>query len=237
MQPQPRFVGQLGPADVISITNAMLGFVAIVLVPFEPRLAARLILLAAIGDALDGVVARRMGGSPVGKYLDSLSDVGAFGVAPAFLVFTVAVDGWGIHPTDGGISPRLVLAVLVPAAFLAMAVVRLSFYTAYDTDDECTEGVQSTLAATVLAAAVVAEITHPTVLVGATAAFAYLMVIRVRYPDLLARDAVLMGIIQGLAVVVPDVLGRAFPYALLTLAFAYLVLAPRFYWGPEPDRS
>jgi CDP-diacylglycerol--serine O-phosphatidyltransferase len=46
----------------------------------------------------------------------------------------------------------------------------------------------------------------------------------------LARDAFIMGTIQGLAVLLPDAAGRTFPYALLTLAIAYLVLGPRFYW-------
>lgn len=49
-------------------------------------LALRLILLAAIIDGVDGTVARKLNAAgPWGGQLDSLSDIVAFGVAPAFL--------------------------------------------------------------------------------------------------------------------------------------------------------
>ena len=230
---RPRFVGRVGLADAITVANGMLGFVAVVYAPVDPQLAARAILLAAVGDGLDGVVARRTGGTAVGKYLDSLADVAAFGVAPAMLVTAVAVEGWGLQLTTA--SPRLVAAVAVPALFLGMVVVRLALYTAYDAGNHHTEGVPGTLAATIIAAAVLAEVTTAGSLVAATAALTYLMVSRVQYPDLLARDATIMGIVQGLAILVPDFLGRTFPYALLILALSYLLLGPRFYWRGSGD--
>jgi len=60
------------------------------------------------------------------------------------------------------------------------------------------------------------------------------MVAPIGYPELLARDALAMGVIQALAVLAPTALQRAFPRALLVAATAYLVLAPRFYWR-EPE--
>lgn len=46
----------------------------------------RLILLAAVFDGFDGVLARRLAvAGPMGQQLDSLSDVVTFGAAPAFL--------------------------------------------------------------------------------------------------------------------------------------------------------
>lgn len=233
MRVWPRFAGRLGLADAITVANAGLGFVAVVTTPVAPRLAARFILLAAIADGLDGVVARHRGGTEVGHYLDALADVASFGVAPALLLAAVALEGWGLDPTTP--SPRAVLAVGVSTLFLAMVVVRLGLYTAHDADAGWTEGVQSTLAATVVAAGVLALGSRPALAVGAGALLAYLMVIRVPYPDLLARDAFIMGSVQAVAVLAPTVLGRAFPYALLVLALAYVTLAPRFYWRPRPD--
>ena len=72
-------------------------------------------------------------------------------------------------------------------------------------------------------------------LAAAAAALAYLMVTTITYPDLLPRDAFIMGAVQGLAVAFPGAVGRTFPYALFTLAVAYLLLAPRLYWRPAPD--
>ncbi len=230
----PRFVGRLGVADAVTIANAALGFVAVVVAAVDIDLAARLILLAAIADGLDGILARRYGGTEAGPYLDSLADVASFAVAPAVLCFTVVTDGLAVD--FDAISLELLAVAGVCALFVAMAVTRLGMYTAYDISGYYTEGVQTTLAATVLGAAILAGETRPWLVLGVTGAFCYLMVSRIQYPDLLARDAGIMGIVHALAILVPDLAGRTFPYALLTLGLAYMILSPWFYWG-EAERT
>lgn len=222
---KPRFVGRLSSADCVTVTNAVIGFFAAALAPLDPGLAARLILLAAIADGLDGVLARTWGKTSMGDVLDSLSDVASFGVAPAILVFSIADAEWVV----GAPSVRTIAALLVPATFLAMAVVRLGLYTTDDLDRRCTEGVPTTLAATVLAAAYLAGVDGAAVLLGATALLAYLMVTRFRYPDLRVRDALAMGFVQVLAVGAPTAFGRIVPRALLVAALCYLAFAPRYY--------
>lgn len=229
---KPRFVGRLGAADAISAGNAALGFIAVLLAPQRPEAAARLVLLAAVLDGLDGVVARKYGGSKAGPYLDSLADVASFGVAPAAIVAAVAARRWPIW--EG--SPMAYITVLLPALFVAAAVVRLALYTAYDTRDHVTVGVPSTLAATIIAAAVLAGVATPVTVLGATAVFCYLMVSTIEYPDLLAVDALVMGAVNVLAVAFPNVRDGGFPYAILFLALAYMVLGPRFYWR-DVDRT
>ncbi|MFC7045507.1 protein sorting system archaetidylserine synthase [Halobacteriaceae archaeon GCM10025711] len=221
---RPRFVGRLGLADAVTATNAALGFVAVAAVAVDPTLTARLILLAAIADGLDGIIAKWRGGTPIGPHLDSLADVASFGIAPAMLVFVGLDDPW-----TAGDPLYLAAALVVPALFVTMGVVRLAFYTAYDKNDDHTQGVTTTLAATILAASVLSGVSGA-VLLGATLGFSYLMVATVTYPDLYPRDAFVMGAIQALAVLVPDAFGGLFPKALLAWALAYLVLAPWFYW-------
>jgi len=225
---RPRLIGRLGLADLITVVNGMLGFAAGVAATVDPGLAARMILLASMGDGLDGVIARHYGATPVGKYLDSLADVAAFGVAPGLLVVGVARTQWGV--SLAALTPRLAIAVALPATFLGAVVIRLGFYTAEQSDDPLTLGVPSTLAATILAAAVLAKAGTPELFVAAAGIFTILMVTQIPYPDLLARDTLIMGTVQGLTVIIPTALGRAFPYALLTLGLAYLVLGPKFYW-------
>jgi len=225
---RPRFVGRIGPADAITLANAVVGLLAAVVAISDPHLAARLVLLAAVGDGLDGVVARSFGGTPVGEYLDSLSDVAAFGVAPAVLVVGLVRAEWGF--SLGTPSIQLAVTLVVAALFLAMVVLRLGLYTAYDTGTGHTHGVPSTLAATILGAAVLARIVSPEVVLVGAALLSYLMVAEIDYPDLLARDALLMGVVHVIAVIAPDAFGRAFPYALLTLALAYTALGPALYW-------
>ena len=53
-------------------------------------IAVGFIILGAVFDFFDGMVARLLGvSSPIGKELDSLADVVTFGVAPSALVFTL----------------------------------------------------------------------------------------------------------------------------------------------------
>jgi CDP-diacylglycerol--serine O-phosphatidyltransferase len=60
------------------------------------RWAAGMILLAQVCDMLDGRVARlTRSTSSFGVQYDSLADLIAFGVAPAFLVYTWALAPWG----------------------------------------------------------------------------------------------------------------------------------------------
>jgi len=220
----PRFVGRLGLADAVTAANAALGFVAVAAATVDVTLAARVVLLAAIADGLDGLVAREFGSTPAGEHLDSLADVASFGVAPAFIAVAVARDAWGPETTAG-------LAVVgVGALFVAAGVVRLGLYTAYDTGNAHTEGVQTTLAATLLAAGVLAGVDAPELVVGALGVLTLLMVSAVEYPDLLARDALAMGAVQAGAVLVPAQFSRVFPKALLAWAVAYLLFSPRFYW-------
>jgi len=234
---KPRFVGCLGLADAVTVTNAAVGFLAAAVALVDVELAARLILLGAIADGLDGIVARYHGSTPAGQYLDSLADVASFGVAPAVLVVAVVIERW--LPADaltaGAVDPLVVAGFLVPAVFVAMAVTRLGMYTAYDSGTGETEGVQTTLAATILAAAVLAGYTEPWLLVTLSGLLAVLMVSTVTYPDLHAQDAMVMAVVQSLAIVLSGYYGRVFAFALLFLALAYLTLAPRFYWRDGLD--
>ncbi|THE63082.1 phosphatidylcholine/phosphatidylserine synthase [Salinadaptatus halalkaliphilus] len=224
----PRFVGRLGVADAVTVANAALGFVAVVVAFVDIDLAARLILLAAVADGLDGILARRYGGTDAGPYLDSLADVASFAVAPAVLAFVVVSDGLGIG--FEAVSPALLLVTVVCALFVAMAVARLGLYTAYDTAEAYTEGVQTTLAATILGAAILADVAGPVLVLAITGAFCYLMVSRIPYPDLLARDAAIMGVVHVLAILVPEFANRSFPFALLILGLAYMTFGPWLYW-------
>ena len=228
----PRFVGRVGLADAVTVSNAALGFVAAVAATVDVELAARILLLAAIADALDGVVARRRGGTAVGPYLDSLADVSSFGVAPALLVTMAVAETWGLAGAPGAV------AMAGGALFVAAAVTRLGLYTAYDSDAAETEGVQTTLAATIIGASVLAGFTSPIVLVPLLFLLTALMLAPITYPDLHAQDALVMGIVQAAAILLGGRMGQrlvgsigeGFAFGLLFLSLAYLFLGPRFYW-------
>jgi len=219
---RPRFVGRLGVADIVTVANAALGFAAAVAATISPSVGARLILLAAVADGLDGVLARKYGGTPVGEFIDSLADVASFCVAPAVFVFAVAASQWSLTLSAADPPLRLVGAIVVPALFVGSGVVRLGMYTAYDIGTEFTQGVQTTLAATILAVVYLAGFQGATLHVGLAALFTYLMITTVEYPELPATHALGMGVVQGLAIIVPTALDRLFPRVLLVMAVLYL---------------
>jgi CDP-diacylglycerol--serine O-phosphatidyltransferase len=224
---------RLGPADVVTLSNAAVGLVAGIVAFSDPELAARLVLLAAIADALDGITARTFGGSNVGPLLDSITDVVSFGATPALFVYVVTAESWGwLDPGLTGAPPAEVAAVLAVATFFGvMSVVRTALYTKFVGADQLRPGIQNTLAATILAATYLAGFSWvPGLLVG-TVLLSVAMVAPVAYPKLAHRDAAVMGLVQFGAVVAPAALNRLLPRLLLVAAFAYLFLAPRFYWG------
>lgn len=223
---QSRFLGQLGLADLVTAANAAIGFAAVAVAMVDPGAAARLILLAAITDGLDGVVARIRGGTTVGPVLDSLADVGSFGIAPAALAFVVVTNG-GTIALD---TPTAVVAFVIPAVYVSVAVLHLGFYLVHDGDSPETVGVQTTLAATLIAVTYLAGFGDPTVILGLAALLTILMIAPITYPDLYARDAVILGGLQVLAILLPTAANRVFPRALLVFAVAYLLLAPILYW-------
>ncbi len=220
-----RVADRLGIADAVTLANAALGVVAMTAVVFgRPTAAARLILLAAVADGLDGIVARARGSTEIGPYLDSMADIVSFGTAPALFVFAAAREGWTLS------EPSLyALATGVAAVFVVFSLVRTALYTVYVGEDETRPGIQNTLAASILAAGYLAGVTAVPIVLAVSAVVSVLMVAPVPYPKLRARDALAMGVVQVGAIAAPTAVGRLFPRALLVAALAYLTLAPRYY--------
>ena len=83
--------------SLFTVGNIFCGYVSIVRATMgEYELAALLILIAAVLDALDGRVARITGtSSEFGLQFDSIADVISFGVAPAVLSFSWSLSTFG----------------------------------------------------------------------------------------------------------------------------------------------
>jgi CDP-diacylglycerol---serine O-phosphatidyltransferase len=99
-EPETRPLRQHLP-NLVTILGLGAGLTALRFVYSEGfEVAAALIVLAALIDGLDGLLARRLNvASDFGAELDSLSDFLCFGVAPAFLVYRFALTdlvglGW-----------------------------------------------------------------------------------------------------------------------------------------------
>ncbi|MCE4554305.1 CDP-alcohol phosphatidyltransferase family protein [Roseateles cellulosilyticus] len=131
-------------------------------------------------DVLDGKLARKLGlSSPMGAQLDSLADLLAFGVLPAFAAARAMRPTW---EPDAQVS-------LVTAAFVVAVVVRLARYSEVglirNRFGECFVGLPSSVAAIVLMAALVAQeqLHWPSAMLGAVAlVLALLMNMRFPFP-------------------------------------------------------
>jgi CDP-diacylglycerol--serine O-phosphatidyltransferase len=106
----------------------------------------------------------------------------------------------------------------------------------YDIEHNHTIGAQTPVAAILVSSAILVQTFSITSILLLTLVLAYLMVTPIKYPDLLFRDALLLGIIQLLTIAFPNAIGRAFPYALLILSLAYLFLSPSYYWNNFSER-
>ena len=101
---------------VISVDNAMLG------VARDYRLAAVLLVLAGVFDALDGMVARATNTqSDFGMQLDSIADVMNFGCAPGLLLYC-----WGFQQLGADYPTLLRLGGMASFFFVACGALRLA---------------------------------------------------------------------------------------------------------------
>ena len=118
-------------ADVITLANAMVGFVAITYVIDRRWVeASALIIAGVVLDGLDGLAARRWGSKhDRGRYLDSFSDTISFCIAPALLVYGLFYDR-----TRGSawMDPMNALAVVASTWLATFGILRLARFVQMD---------------------------------------------------------------------------------------------------------
>lgn len=117
--------------DLLSVCNALFGFAAILFVlegGSALKTALVFILVAALIDGLDGLAARTVESSPIGKYLDSLADMISFGVAPAMVAFALLNSNLSYtHVVSAFCGAYVVCGMLRLARFNAKTVPQTDF--------------------------------------------------------------------------------------------------------------
>ena len=167
--------------------------------------AATCVLLSLLADGCDGRVARALGVSgPFGRELDSLADVIAFGLAPAFLLFSRELSAAGII----GYVPFLAMSVLG-----AFRLARFNIKT--DEIHGYFQGLPIPTAGCLVATYVLSGVMLPWELTGIfTVVVALLMVSEVHYPDFKGKGA---DPNHPAALLVVAVLGASLLYADLNV--------------------
>ncbi|MFG2981605.1 CDP-diacylglycerol--serine O-phosphatidyltransferase [Streptomyces sp. NPDC048258] len=181
---------RLSIADTLTLGNATCGFMAVyftttgILIPHltgsgesgmarhSAATAVILMLLAAVFDLFDGIVARKLRSSPMGAELDNLSDLISFGLAPAYFVLV-----YGMVADDAHQKMSALAAIVV----LLAVVLRLARFSCVTMKDGMFQGMPSPFGALTVVSIVLLELPFvPTLL--AIVGVAWLMVSRVEYP-------------------------------------------------------
>jgi archaetidylserine synthase len=159
--------------DSFSFLNSILGLGAILAAcNGEVETSAALVILAAIADGTDGIIARRIGPGPLGDDLDSLSDVISFGVAPVFLAVTNLGMGW-----HGWILGGL---------YLICGSARLARFNISQKNENFFEGFPIPAAGIVLASTILFGI--PNIIILALLFLSILMISSIPYPKIRRLD-------------------------------------------------
>lgn len=98
--PAPRYIIRLNPVDCLTLSGVLTSSLAVVLaIKSHSYLATAVLFIAMLGDALDGILARKYKlERPFGRYLDGFMDVLIYLVAPALLLYLHGMDGWWSLP-------------------------------------------------------------------------------------------------------------------------------------------
>jgi len=203
--------------SLLTVGNLSLGMIAIILVFNEkPELAAMMVIIAMLLDGVDGRVARALNAqSEFGKELDSLSDVISFGVAPAFIMYVVALQE--LNPA---------IAWTVTAIFPICGALRLARFNVIESSPGYFIGLPIPAAGGVLATLALFSATIPTVvLVAASLFLAFLMVSTVKYPNFkkigIPKNAIW---VVPVIILISVVLGILFPNHLSKILLVPLLL-------------
>jgi CDP-diacylglycerol--serine O-phosphatidyltransferase len=220
---------RLSRADAVTLCNAVVGFVAGVVAFTDLHLAARLILLSVIVDALDGITARNGNSSAVGPLLDSITDVVSFGVTPSIFVYVVLQREYG--GLSAGDPVPFVAVAVVASLYAVFSILRTAFYSTYFDGAEERPGMPNSLGAILLATAYLAGVTDPLVLAVGASVLAVTQVSPFDYPKPGVKTVGPMGVVLFTAVLAPTAFSRAGPRIMLVIALLFFALGPRYYWA------
>lgn len=158
--------------NLCTAVNLLLGVTALAAIQnANPKLSAVFIVLAALTDRVDGLLARRLNvETAFGKEFDSLADLVSFGVAPSALAYSATVKLW----------PEIGLACF--ALFTLCGAFRLARFN-ISSHPSYFLGVPITVAGAILAVAV-AIINIPAIIVTLTVLLSFAMVCSVRIPKI-----------------------------------------------------
>lgn len=160
--------------SLFTLGNLVFGLIAILLIiDGRPDSGAAFIIVGMLMDGLDGRLARSLGvSSEFGKELDSLSDLVTFGVAPAFVTYTLALEEFGLA------------GIIIAFIFPLCGAIRLARFNVVEPTPGSFIGMPITMAGGILTIIMTYQNVIPHGLLAViTLVLAYFMISSVKYPD------------------------------------------------------
>ena len=110
-------------ADIISLLNAIFGFLSIIFLFLnEIHYSFTFILLALMADGLDGIVARKTRESEIGTYIEAIADIISLSLAPSIFIYynylSIVKNYIELH----------ILLILSITTLLSLSIIRLSSF-------------------------------------------------------------------------------------------------------------
>ncbi len=218
--------------NFFTAVSLCLGIASILLATeLKLEMAAWLCLWCALLDKADGTAARLLGAtSRFGTEFDSMADLVAFGLAPAYLVYSTGRHVWGLRLGE----PLWLLLVAGVGFYALLTAMRLARFNldGHRPGRRHFEGLPSPLCGTIMAATVLVSFKHriPVEWMEFLPIVALLlglgMISRLPVPKLVPRKNPAFNIFQAVNIILSYVMGFAmvFPEYLLGLALFYMLV-------------
>jgi CDP-diacylglycerol--serine O-phosphatidyltransferase len=210
-------------ADLITLTNAIFGFLAILLVfTGELHLAVVFIFLGLLADGLDGYIARYLNTGKIGDYFESLADMLSLSIAPLVLLYATYKDTL----LSGDWQVPVVIITLVLS--LVCTLIRLSSFSALKNPDFFL-GLPTSVSAMFL---VVLSMLKPDIMTVITVVLllAIAMISPLRFPKPGIRLNTATALLILLVILLYGAFDNIMVYIFLTALVLYVIAGPIYLW-------
>jgi len=214
-------IKMLSFADVVSLTNACFGFLAIIMASLgEIWFSFSFILIALLADGLDGIVARKTGHSELGDHMEAMADMLSLVIAPSVFVYSI------YHDAVLRYNYYNIYLLVTLILFLSLSIIRLSSFSIMK-DKKVFIGLPASISTIIIIILALFEIELLYILpIIIFTSFA--MISNVHFP----KPGLKIDIIAGLLIILTLIFGKEYygivPLLLISTFVTYTILGPLY---------
>jgi archaetidylserine synthase len=227
---QRSMIRLLSLADLVTLLNATLGFLALLLVfSNEFQLAASLILLGLLADGLDGMVARKIGPGKIGESLEPLADMISLSIAPLALFYKMYYESVVSQP-----SLHLLLGVVLVFSLLC-SIIRLSSFSLLK-QKQFFVGLPTSASALflVLTSFLTPEVRYPLIVIMV---LSLAMVSSIRFPKPGLKVDLLTAVFIIATILLDSMFYNIAPLLLLAALLSYIIVGPLYLYLKKSSQA